>query len=321
MKDVAVIIPAFKAHKIIKRTLSSLVTQFGVSYTVYVSVDGEPEGSYDYLLEMFDMIDLKILYKPNNGGPGMVRQFAIDNTCEPFITFIDADDIFADHNALYTMFKAFEDKDVVICTPFYREQPDGTFILRETSLLTWLHGKMYRRVFLDKYKVHFNEKYSYSNEDAGWNSTIGLISDGVNERIKQLNTNITYIQLFNRDSITNSNNNEFSRTLKNVTGFVYNKLHAFKYVVNTLGIIDDGIREAAVRSFGNIYLNYVGIDNDVPDYDAQVNELAKISHEAYYKIYSSLGEDKIEAIEKDLITGKGLSFNAYKTWKRGLYNI
>ena len=62
-KDIAVIIPAYHAQKTIKKTLSSLSTQFGVTYHVYIVVDGEPVGSYDDLLETFDFLDIEILYK------------------------------------------------------------------------------------------------------------------------------------------------------------------------------------------------------------------------------------------------------------------
>lgn len=62
--DISVIIPAYNAHKAIKRTLCSLASQFGVSFKVYLVVDGEEVGSYDYF-DMFDdkIFHLEILYK------------------------------------------------------------------------------------------------------------------------------------------------------------------------------------------------------------------------------------------------------------------
>jgi len=321
-KEVAVIIPTYKAHKTIKRTLSSLANQFGVSYKVYVVVDGEPIGSYDYLLDIFNFIDIAILYKPDNSGPGMTRQYAIEHTKEPFITFVDADDILLNVNALVTMRANFEDKDIMIITPFYQEMEDGSFRLRESSCLTWMHGKMYRRSFIKKYKIHFNKDYSYSNEDAGFNSMVGLIADSVNERIKSLTKEAaTYAQLKNPNSITNNNNREFSRSTINIEGFVYNKLHAFDYAVNKLHILDDGIREAAVRSMCHIYINYVGINQDVDGYEARVDELAKISLKEYAKIYVGLAQEKIEEIEKDLILSSGYSYLAYIQWKDKIANM
>ena len=316
-KEVAVVIPTFKAHSTIKRTLSSLANQFGVTYKVYVVVDGEEVGSYDYLLDIFDSFHIDILYKKENSGPGLSRQYAIDNTQEPFITFIDSDDVLHNVNSLYIMRAAFTvEEDVVVITPFYQQLSDGSFRLRASSCLTWMHGKMYRRSFLDKYKIHFNKDYSYSNEDAGFNSMIGLITDAKTERIKLLDFEaLTYIQMSNSSSITNANNREFSRSKINVEGFVYNKLHAFDYVVNQLKIRDKGIAEAAVRSMCHIYINYVGINDDVEGYAEAVNELAKISYKQLYEYYKEeLTKEEIEEIEKDLIHECGYSYTAYRDW-------
>lgn len=318
MKDIAVIIPTYKAHKTIRKTLCSLATQFGVQYNVYLVVDGEEIGAYDYLKDIFDNIfDIEILYKPTNTGPGLSRQYAIEHTTEEFITFIDSDDVLHNVNALHTMLSAFEPEDVVIITPFYQEMEDGSFRLRGSSCLTWMHGKMYRRSFLDKYKIHFNKDYSYSNEDAGFNSMIGLIADSVTERIKLLDlNNLTYVQLKNPNSITNINNREFSRTRLNVEGFVYNKLHAFDYTINELKIFDKGIAEAAVRSICHIYINYYDINKDVEGYAELVNELARKAYKQLSQYFKDeLTLEQIQEIEKDLLISSGYSYKAYCEWQ------
>ena len=64
MKNIAVIIPTYNAHKTIKKTLHSLACQLNKSFRVYLAVDGEPEGTYDYLLNQFDTLDMEILYCP-----------------------------------------------------------------------------------------------------------------------------------------------------------------------------------------------------------------------------------------------------------------
>ena len=93
-------------------------------------VDGEEKGSYDYLLSIFDFLDLSILYKKENSGPGLSRQYALDNTQEPFITFIDSDDVLHNVNSLYMMRSAFTtEEDVAVITPFY-QQLLGSFRLR-----------------------------------------------------------------------------------------------------------------------------------------------------------------------------------------------
>ena len=55
--------PVYKAHDTIKRTLSSIAMQSHIDFNVYLMVDGEEEGSYDYLHDLFDkLIDMNIYY-------------------------------------------------------------------------------------------------------------------------------------------------------------------------------------------------------------------------------------------------------------------
>ena len=129
---------------------------------------------------------------PNGGGNA--RHI---NTYEPFITFIDSDDILNSVSALDILYTAFEDKDVLVITPHWREEEDGSFKMKAISMVTWMHGKMYRRSFLEKYNIHFNPEFASSNEDVGFNTQIFLLADEENERIKSLTGVTTYIQLNN----------------------------------------------------------------------------------------------------------------------------
>src|SRR6056300_1624829 len=92
-KNIAVIIPVYNAHDTIKNTLLSIGMQRVETYKVYLIVDGEEKGSYDYLLDYID-IDMEITYMDVNAGPGVARQYGIDHSEEEFISFIDADDTY-----------------------------------------------------------------------------------------------------------------------------------------------------------------------------------------------------------------------------------
>ena len=70
MKEIAVIIPIYKAHDTIKHTLCSIGMQRVVDYKCYLVVDGEEKGVYDYLRD-YVHFDMEILYMDKNGGPGV----------------------------------------------------------------------------------------------------------------------------------------------------------------------------------------------------------------------------------------------------------
>lgn len=315
MKNIAIIIPVYKAHKTIRRSLYSIASQLNKSFTVYLSVDGEEVGSYDYLLESFPDIDIKILYSPVNRGAGGARQYALDATQEPFVTFVDSDDIFNTVSALDILYGSFnDDRDILVCTSFWRELEDSSFRLKTVSILTWMHGKMYRRSFLNKYNIRFNTKYTNANEDLGFNTQVHLIADGAKERIKQLNNETVYIQLKNNESLTNKNDGEFKYTVS-VEGYVMNKIHAHKHVIEELGIIDDDIKKSIVMSFVHIYMNYYGIYSDNIEYVKRFDKFSKIFFKNMNKYVEDFDKDIVKATELDVLDDNEEFYSQYLEWK------
>ena len=314
MKDIAVIIPTYNVHKTIRKTLHSLAVQLNKNFTVYISVDGEAEGSYGYLYDSFPDLDMKILYSPINRGAGGARQYAIDITKEPYIIFIDADDIFNSASSIDILINSMEENDVLVSSPFWREGTDGQYTLKSVSILTWLHGKIYRRSFLDKYKIRFNDMYTNTNEDVGFNTQCHLIANCVDERIKQIDQT-TYIQLQNPNSLTRQNNNEFVHK-KSFEGFIMNKIHAHKHALEVLGEYDDDIKESIIRSIAHIYINYYGLFLDNLYYTETFNKYSKIFIDELYKYVKDYDFEKTLQIELELIGMDNI--HSYLKWKNSL---
>ena len=90
-----VIIPAYKAQNTILRTLSSIAEQ-SVLDDVEVTIVNDHDGiGYKKFVTMFSpYMKIRELEMPENGGPGDARQYGIDNTTNPLLMFIDADDTF-----------------------------------------------------------------------------------------------------------------------------------------------------------------------------------------------------------------------------------
>jgi hypothetical protein len=93
--------------------------------------------------------------------------------------FIDTGDIFigrGSFDAINYAIKQYPDANVISFPYFYKGQ-----VVNETS--NRMHGKIYKRTFLEKYGITFAAESSYLNEDIGFNRTCKLCSDIIYEDI------------------------------------------------------------------------------------------------------------------------------------------
>lgn len=209
-----VIIPAYNAHDTIERTLFSIAYQENVKdLNVYIINDAS-KSDYSKEIGFFEnFINIKEVKLDKNVGPGVARQIGIDQSNSQYIVFIDSDDVFSSPFALKVLYENIQRTNAdVIISSFYEELEDGTKIEHIDDSI-WLHGKIYRREFLDKNKIRFNN--TYANEDNGFNQLIFLHDSNI--------VNIddfTYIWTFNKKSITRMNNYEYS--FEGLEGYLYN---------------------------------------------------------------------------------------------------
>lgn len=315
MKTIAVIMPTYKSHKTIMYSIASIVNQVGIDFKIYVSVDGEEEGSYDYIKDTFP--EVEILYSPINRGPGGARQYGIDNTKEDFIIFIDSDDAFNNLSALYTLYSAFDENTVAVWSPFTAQNDDGTFYVKD-ECFTWMHGKMYRRSFLDKYLIRFNVEYTNSNEDMGFNSILVYCSNETTQKIKVLQNNV-YLWKLNPDSIVRRNNREFAWT-KSVEGYIQNKIYALNHCIYVLQFpVDFELKKIIGISLYNIFKNYYGIFLDKPGYTDIFTKYSKIFYKEMYEKFINNDDDKEKVNDIELkIIEDDAKREAYTKWKISL---
>ena len=112
--------------------------------------------------------------------------------------FIDTGDTFISRGSFDEIMRAIkehEEADIISFSYLYKGD-----ILNKTS--NRMHGKIYKRSFLEKYNITFAPESSYMNEDIGFNRTCRLCTN-----------NIVYIDLpiiawiENENSLTEKNNN------------------------------------------------------------------------------------------------------------------
>lgn len=190
-----VIIPAYNCHSTIDRCLASIAMQTIVKDVKVTIVDDcSPDGDYNYLIDRYkDVLDIQVLMMPENQGPGRARQYGIDHTSNPLMTFIDADDTFADTYALNTLrdmiYTEEYDKIIAAWATFQEEHANGTFT-PHVAPPVWMFGKLYKRSFWEKYNVCFHPTSRY-NEDTGVNLMIQMLSNP-EEKINRKDKTVYY---------------------------------------------------------------------------------------------------------------------------------
>lgn len=126
----------------------------------------------------------------SNQGPGYARQFGIDRTYNSYIMFIDTGDIFTSPEAQQGILNTIAANPSLdfISFPYFRNNE----ITKETD--NRMHGKVYKREFINKYGITFTPYCSYMDEDIGFNRACRLCGEmtfinlPVIEQIKEPNS-------------------------------------------------------------------------------------------------------------------------------------
>ena len=188
-----IIIPVYNARKTLELTLMSIKLQTIINKINIYLIDDNSSEDYKDILNKYK--DMNIIYKKldKNNGPAVARQKGIEMSSSKYIMFIDADDLLYDADSIKKLFnKIEEDYDYVVGITIDEKQ--NTQIMNESDL----HGKIYKREFLLKNNIKFNN--TRIHEDNYFNNLVLLCEP----KQKELLENI-YIYVDNKDSITNIN--------------------------------------------------------------------------------------------------------------------
>ena len=221
-----VIIPAYKAQNTIIRTLSSIALQSIVD-DLEVTIVNDCDGiGYKKYVEMFKpYMKIREIVMEKNGGPADARQYGIDHTENPLMTFIDADDTFAGAFSLKILRENLLAQPVNSCCFGVFIEDQLKMYIPHPNDSVWMFGKLYKRDFINKYGIRFKEG-SRANEDAGFNMMCKLFANQ-NEQIKYI-PEIIYYWHFKEDSITRINNAQYSYD-QSFVGYTANMIYALKY--------------------------------------------------------------------------------------------
>ena len=239
-RKIDVIIPAYNVpDHILFRCLSSIACQDIVTdLEVTIVDDASIEQNYAEVIKAFQpIVKINLLRYETNGGPGVARQYGIDHTKNGYMTFIDADDTFNGAFALKALRNGIEQGNGVfqMCVGVFDEvheenipAGEGPILMAHEQDLVWMFGKLYRRSFIDKYKIHFHES-SRANEDNGFNRLFQLCTSD-QEQINFIPAHVYYWHE-NPNSITRANDCQYSygsSIRDSFYGYVENMIFAVK---------------------------------------------------------------------------------------------
>ena len=287
-----VIIPAYKAQKTIMRTLSSIAAQTIIDdIEVTIVNDCCPNGDYKKYVQMFSpFFKIREIKLKENGGPGVARQYGIDNTENEFITCIDADDTFAGAIALETMRTGLTEQPIFQCASATFLQLGDTLkhIVPHQNDMVWMFGKLYRRDFIERYKVRFND--TRANEDTGFNTIVRLLCDNPNEQLRFI-PEVVYYWHNKEDSITRINNGQYALD-QCFCGWTDNMIYAIKHV-KKLRPFSGAVTQWTVHVMMQLYYYWVETYARKPVFADQNWEYVK---KFYHSCYKRIEEDITEEV-------------------------
>lgn len=150
-----IIIPAYKASGTISATLDSLNLQTNKNFNLYVVLDGYDNHTYEWACAKMPIINgSKQILVADHGGVGSARNYGLDNSSAPYVMFLDADDLLLP-NAISTAYNAIEHGFDFMIGKTMREAANGNFDVVGAQQMTWIHGRVYSREFLNKHSIRF----------------------------------------------------------------------------------------------------------------------------------------------------------------------
>ena len=152
-------------------------TLLSINYDVF-QVTIVDDGS-DSAMDLADEFGCNIILLGENHGPGYTRQWGINHTNNPYIMFIDTGDIFISkeiQEEIPKMIYKFNYVNMLVWPYIYKDE-----ITKQSD--NRMHGKLYKRSFIEKYHINFCNDSSYMNEDIGFNRTCRIISKAIQEPI------------------------------------------------------------------------------------------------------------------------------------------
>lgn len=196
-----------ESDEIVRQLLDSIQMQRGVNLG-----DIEALMVYDREEDATDVIPLKSysfpirMYHQKHNGVSSARNLGLDKSFGDYVMFCDADDMFINAYGLHLIFQNIENGYDLITSAFVEEQPigDKLNLVRHEHDATFVHGKVYKREYLTRENIRFDESLSI-HEDGYFNSLAYLLTENKYE----ISTPF-YCWKWNPNSVVRTNSKNFT---------------------------------------------------------------------------------------------------------------
>ena len=209
MKTLSIIIPQYNETEQDMFALLSILNlqedcDFDDFDVTIVNDCSDVEISDEYLAQ-FKNLHINTARMAVNGGCGLARQFGVDHTESEYVMFIDADDLVYSITTITKLLRQLKEHRPDVLRGYYlQEAPatDGSFRFLKYNAITWVHSKVYKREYLEKYKITFPD-YRV-NEDGYFNTVVFNLPADVLDV-----DDFMIIYRFNKNSITRQDASNF----------------------------------------------------------------------------------------------------------------
>lgn len=296
-----VIVPCYKAHEKLPKLLGSIIAQTISDEVDVTLVNDADKKDYSEIVKKFSpFLSIKEVKLEKNGGPGVARQFGFDNTNNPLVTYIDADDTFSGAFALHILRKQLlaEPYNAICIGSFVEEHREQNIYLNHENDTIWMFGKLYKRDFLNRHKIRFND--TRANEDNGFNMLCKLMANE-QEQIKFIK-DVVYYWHENPNSITRVNNCQYSYD-QSFVGYTDNMIWAITEAEKR-NPFNGQILLQKVETMLNLYEYYIEtVERDKRFVEQNWNCCVKFYKEVYREVKDKIPEDVFKQVYNNILKG------------------
>ena len=281
-----IIIPCYNAHETLDRCLGSILCQ-RILPSIYVTLVNDAGKDYSEFIQRYSPImNIQEIGYKENGGAAKARNYGIENTNKPFIMFLDSDDALANPFSVVTLLNEMQQKstNVIVIGTFIEEMAPLIFKKHENDV-SFMHGKLYKRAFLDKYNIRQNEKTRY-NEDVGFNLLARMISKTIGYTTPSIDFVASY-WLQNPNSVVRHDKKNFDHGVS-YQGFADNLTYVYEELQKR-NIDSDQILAEKVTTMERLYLLYHQKTDGYPQFKKDNLKCLK----NYYNVVYRQIEDKV----------------------------
>lgn len=190
-----------------KKLFDMLELQRGIEKSDFrvIFVEDGAEDRINFMAMNLYSFDIVVAVNTDGQGVSAARNTGIDTAAAPWVTFVDFDDMYTSVFSLKVALEAIERAEkagkVYLWNGFTEEgyTTDGRYALhRHEWDMTFIHGRFYKRQFLEDNELRFNEDLHFG-EDQDFNTICQIIAGP--ERIDEIREPI-FLWCTNENSVT-----------------------------------------------------------------------------------------------------------------------